>query len=64
MVRELFHHLQSRRKGINYHVGIKMDMSKAFGRIEWIFLLDFKNLGFYSKFVNWINYKKMCFFFG
>ena len=38
LVYELTHHLRNRRKGKEGLVAIKPDMSKAYDRVEWIFL--------------------------
>ncbi|CAL9003043.1 unnamed protein product, partial [Prunus brigantina] len=35
---EAFHRLKLKKKGKNYQLGIKLDMNKAFDRIEWDFL--------------------------
>jgi hypothetical protein len=35
---ELIRHLKSRRKGSGGLVAIKLDMSKAYDRVEWVFL--------------------------
>ncbi|XP_026377760.1 uncharacterized protein LOC113272068 [Papaver somniferum] len=52
---EIVHHMK-RSKNKFGEVGIKLDMSKAFDRIEWWFLMDImKKLGFCNKWCNLIN---------
>jgi len=47
-----FHHLRS-RKG---YVAIKLDMEKAYDRIEWDFLLQcLTHMGFHPIWINWIR---------
>jgi hypothetical protein len=35
---ELTHHLQNKRSGAVGYAALKLDMSKAYDRIEWIFV--------------------------
>ena len=37
-------------------IGVKADLSKAYDRVDWKFLLAImRNLGFHQRFVNWIG---------
>lgn len=38
LAHEAFHHLRLKRKGSNYELGLKVDMNKAYDRVEWDFL--------------------------
>ncbi|XP_026419847.1 uncharacterized protein LOC113315813 [Papaver somniferum] len=45
-----------RKEGLGGHLALKMDMSKAFNRLEWSFLLDIlKQFGFSEKFRQFIS---------
>ena len=55
---ELTHYLKQRRRGKEGVAAIKLDMSKAYDRVEWIFLKKImEKLGFSEK---WINLIMMC----
>ena len=55
---ELTHYLKQRRRGKEGVAAIKLDMSKAYDRVEWIFLKKMmEKLGFSEK---WINLIMMC----
>ncbi|GER30020.1 RNA-directed DNA polymerase (reversetranscriptase)-related family protein [Striga asiatica] len=52
---ECIHLLNSKRKGKNCFMALKLDMMKAFDRVEWKFLAAIcKKMGFCLKFVSWI----------
>jgi hypothetical protein len=52
---ELTHHLNKKRKGASGLAAIKLDMSKAYDRIEWPFLKKMmQRLGFQESWVNLI----------
>ena len=45
---ELIHHLNSRKKGVKGLSAIKLDMSKAYNRVEWTFLENMmRRMGFH-----------------
>lgn len=49
-------HTMRRKRGQSGYIGIKVDMQKAFDRVEWGVLCRILNaLGFSNKFVNWIS---------
>jgi hypothetical protein len=55
MAHELLHSLQSKR-GRGGLMAVKIDMKKAFDRMEWNFLLSIMlKLGFHPTWVNWIR---------
>ena len=55
---EITHHLKSRRRGSEGLAAIKLDMSKAYDRVEWPFLEKMmRKLGFQER---WINLIMQC----
>ncbi|KAL4332523.1 hypothetical protein GQ457_07G000070 [Hibiscus cannabinus] len=55
---ELFHYLNGSKNGPNKGAAIKLDMEKAYDRVEWHFLSDvMKKMGFAD---GWINSIMMC----
>jgi hypothetical protein len=55
---ELTHFLKNKRSGNDYYVALKLDMSKAYDRIEWHFLHSMMHkLGFDER---WINLIMQC----
>lgn len=55
---EVMHSLKLRKKGRNYGMTLKMDISKAYKRVEWAFLKHMMHyFGFYQR---WINQILQC----
>ena len=55
---ELMHYLKHKREGRDSFMATKLDMSKAFNRVEWGFIEGImRKLGFNEK---WINLVMMC----
>ena len=52
---ELLHHMKRRKSGKIGHMALKLDMSKAYNRLEWSFLQQtMEKMGFHSRWVGWI----------
>lgn len=53
---EIFHYLKNRRSGRVHSVAIKLDMRKAYDRVEWIFLQRIMlRMGFHPTWVRWMK---------
>ena len=49
---ELLHHMKRRKSGKIGHMALKLDMSKAYNRLEWSFLQQtMEKMGFHSRWV-------------
>lgn len=56
IVQEVIHKLRVRRRWHNFQAILKLDMQKAYDRVEWDFLCDYMlKLGFNVKWVSWIK---------
>lgn len=57
---EILHSFKNRRKGKNGSFALKLDMSKAYDRVEWDFIVGMmKNMGFAEK---WVDLIYRCIF--
>ena len=55
---ETMHSIDQRRKGKEAFMAIKLDISKAYNRVEWVYLeVMMKKMGFLEK---WISLTMMC----
>lgn len=55
---EMLHYLKTSQAQINCSMTVKMDMSKAYDRVEWVFVSKvLQRLGFHEK---WINLILQC----
>lgn len=52
---EIIHHLKCKTKGARGEVALKIDISKAYNRVDWGFLrVMMSKLGFNDRWINWI----------
>ena len=52
---ETLHHMKMKKVGKGGHVALKLDMSKAYDRLEWEFLkMIMEKMGFHPTWVGWI----------
>ena len=52
---ETLHHMKRKRTGKVGHLALKLDMSKAYDRLEWVFLQKImEKMGFDLKWIGWI----------
>ena len=52
---ELMHYLDHKKSGKDGYMVVKRDMSKAYNRVEWIFIEKvIRSLGFHERWVDWI----------
>ena len=50
---EMLHHMRNRTKGKKGHMAVKLDISKAYDRVEWEFLQQIKQkIGLPDQWVN------------
>ena len=58
---EVFHHIKMNKRGKRYEMAVKVDMNKAYDRVEWDFLITvMRKIGFEGEWIRWI---KECFFY-
>lgn len=56
MVHEVFHHLKSRKGSTKAECALKLDMQKAYDRVEWGFLIKcMERRGFREKWIYWMT---------
>ncbi|KAL0004665.1 hypothetical protein SO802_012226 [Lithocarpus litseifolius] len=52
---ETLHHMKRKKGGKSGHLALKLDISKAYDRLEWVFLKKvMERMGFHSRWVGWI----------
>ena len=52
---ELMHYMDHRKGGKDGYMAVKLDMSKAYYRVEWNFIEKvMRRLGFHEKWVGWV----------
>ena len=55
MAFETLHHMKMKKTGKVGHMALKLDMSKAYDKLEWIFLQRImQKMGFHPTWVGWI----------
>ena len=52
---ETLHHLKTKKTGKMGFMAMKLDISKVFDRVEWIFLVKLmERIGFHEKWIGWV----------
>ena len=52
---ELMHYFDHKKSGKDGYMAVKLDMSKAYDRVEWIFIEKvMRRLGFHERWEDWI----------
>ena len=47
---DIFHYMKKKTEGQKGYIGMKLDLTKAYDRVEWNFLIDMlKSMGFPSR---------------
>lgn len=58
LAHEAFHYLRLKKDGENHEFGLKLDMNKAYDRVEWDFLeATLRRFGFAN---GWVNLIMAC----
>ncbi|CAN1221254.1 Transposon TX1 uncharacterized 149 kDa protein [Linum grandiflorum] len=53
---EIMHFLKRKNRGLSHYMALKLEMEKAYDRIEWSFHFEtIRRLGFHSSFISWIR---------
>ncbi|XP_028779800.1 uncharacterized protein LOC114736195 [Neltuma alba] len=52
---EVFQYLKRRKEGVRCDMALKIDLSKAYDRVDWVFLMEVMlKMGFCVKWVGWV----------
>lgn len=55
LAHEFIHLLKNKRRGKQKYIALKLDMAKAYDRVEWVYIQKLLvKIGFHETFINWI----------